>query len=196
MLPGLGLGSEKPEPDIMQRLPRPRHQPLVDRNLLVRAFLWLGLIEALLCYTGFFMVYNLWGEGLPFILPGIDPGAYNIPPDQVPLVAVTVFHAGVVIAQIGNVFACRTETNRGRRLGWFSNRYLWFGVLLSIAIIISLIYFPFLAEQFDHFPLPPAFWGWLALYAPILYSLDWLRKGVVRWRKQVKVERNSGSSPR
>ena len=186
MFPGLGLGSEKPEPDIMQRPPRSRQQPLVDRNLLVRAFLWLGLIEALLCYTGFFLVYAVWGEGFPFVLPGIDPVAHNILPEQVPLLAVTVFHAGVVMAQIGNVFACRAETNRGRRLGWFSNRFVWLGVLVEIGMILALIYIPLLADQFDHLPLPPAFWGWLVLYVPLLYGLEWIRKAVVRWRRSMK----------
>ncbi len=191
MFPGLGLGSEQPEPDIMQRPPRPRGKPLVDRSLLTRAFLWLGLIEALLCYTGFFMVYALWGESLPFEIPGIVPAAYNILPEQVPILAVTVFHAGVVMAQIGNVFACRTETNRGRRLGWFRNRLIWLGVLTEVVLIVAMIYVPFLAEEFDHLPMPKIIWAWLVLYAPILYSLDWLRKGVVRWMKRKSRKNNS-----
>jgi len=41
--------------------------------------------------------------------------------------ATTVFHAGVVAAQIGNAFACRTEKEYVRRLGWFGNRFLVWG---------------------------------------------------------------------
>ncbi|HNB50432.1 MAG TPA: cation-transporting P-type ATPase [Anaerolineales bacterium] len=191
MFPALGLGSEKPEPDIMQRPPRPRGKPLVDRALLSRAFLWLGLIEAVLCYTGFFLMYALWQNGgqlgsLQISLLGFAPGAYNISAEQAYYLAVTVFHAGVVLAQIGNVFACRTETNRGRRLGWFSNRLIWIGVLAEVGLIVAMIYFPFLAHEFDHLPIPLIFWAWLGLYAPILYSLDWIRKGVVRWLKKRK----------
>jgi magnesium-transporting ATPase (P-type) len=140
------------------------------------------------------MVYALWGNRLPFEIPGIVPAAYNILPEQVPILAVTVFHAGVVMAQIGNVFACRTETNRGRRLGWFRNRLIWLGVLTEVVLIVAMIYVPFLAEEFDHLPMPKIIWAWLVLYAPILYSLDWLRKGVVRWMKRKGTSgRNSNS---
>ena len=51
LLPALALGMERPEPDVMRRPPRRRNQPLLDKRLLMlRAFLWLGLIEAALCY--------------------------------------------------------------------------------------------------------------------------------------------------
>ncbi len=52
LFPALALGSENPEPDVMQRPPRRKTQPLVDGSLLRRAFLWLGLIEAVLCFPG------------------------------------------------------------------------------------------------------------------------------------------------
>jgi magnesium-transporting ATPase (P-type) len=84
------------------------------------------------------------------------------------------------MAQVGNAFACRTERERGRRLGWLSNSLLILGVFIEIAIILILIYFPPLAAIFQHVPLPPIFWAGLILYAPILYGLDWLRKVIVR----------------
>jgi P-type Ca2+ transporter type 2C len=59
LIPALGLSSEKPEPDVMRRQPRRRNQLLVENGLLRRAFLWLGLIEAGLCYSGFVLVYYL-----------------------------------------------------------------------------------------------------------------------------------------
>lgn len=183
LLPALALGTEKPEPNVMRNPPRRRAQPLVERGLLARAFLWLGGIEAFLCYVGFFYVYNLSGQNEFFPLPVYD--LINIPGllegvSEIHLLAITVFHAGVVMAQIGNAFACRTERERGRRLGWLSNRFLLWGILAEIVIILVLIYFPPLAKVFNHVPLPPIFWVGLSLYAPVLYSLDWIRKGVVR----------------
>ena len=61
ILPALALGSEKPEPNIMNYPPR-RSQPLLDKGLLTRSFLWLGLLEAGLCYLGFLSTYLFSGN--------------------------------------------------------------------------------------------------------------------------------------
>ena len=185
MLPALGLGMEKPEPDVMRRPPRRRNQPLLDRSLLWRAFLWLGLIEAVLCYSGFFLVYRSADLNLPDQLGSI----LNMHPTQVDLLAMTVFFSGVVMAQVGNAFACRTEVNRGRALGWMSNRFLLFGVVTEIVMILGLIYFPPLARAFNHVPLPLLWWIWIAPYGLVLYGLDWIRKWLIRGLNQVKMER-------
>lgn len=184
LFPALALGAEAPEPDVMKRPPRRRDQKLIDSSLLTRAFLWLGLIEAALCFLGFAFVHSAFGGANWLPLPNIDwsslPGMWPIPPAQAAAVAVTVFHAGVVMAQIGNAFACRTERNRGRELGWLSNRFLLVGVIIETVIILSLIYVPPLANAFDHAPLPPLFWIGLSLYGVVLYTFDWLRKALVR----------------
>jgi magnesium-transporting ATPase (P-type) len=52
-LPALALGREPPEPGIMERPPRPRDRGILDRPMLTRAWLWLGLIEAALVTAGF-----------------------------------------------------------------------------------------------------------------------------------------------
>lgn len=94
--------------------------------------------------------------------------------------AVTVFHAGVVLAQVGNAFACRSEKQRNRHLGWVSNRYLLLGVLVEIIGIWSIINYEFLARNFEHVYIPYRYWFGLAFFPVILYTLEWLRKQVVR----------------
>jgi len=184
MLPGLALGTEKPEPDIMLRKPRRRNQPLLDRNLLIHAFLWLGLIETVLAFSGFFLVYALanynsaWTIDLQALMPALVRSNVYL----LPLLAMTVYHAGVVMAQVGNAFASRSETNHNRRLGWLSNRFLVLGVGIEIGLIIILIYIHPLAGIFQHVPLPPTYWLWLGLYPLVLYSLEWIRK---QWVRQV-----------
>ena len=194
LLPGLGLGSEAPEPEVMKKPPRRKDSPIVDRGLLHRAFLWLGVIETVLCYSGFFLVYLLAGKiefiqipviHIPYQL-GLTASLAHLSSPQIYRLAVTVFYGGVVMAQVGNAFACRTDTHRGQHLGWTHNRLLLFGIMASIALIILLIYFPPLANIFDHIPIPPALWIWLGLYAPILYTLDWIRKAIFRRHAQTK----------
>ncbi|HEX7973280.1 MAG TPA: cation-transporting P-type ATPase [Anaerolineales bacterium] len=192
LFPSLALGTEKPEPNVMRRPPRRRNQPLIDSGLLWRAYLFLGLIEAALCYTGFFLVYKFLGSpgvnALPLLQLLHETGGAALSSDQVGILAITVFHAGVVTAQIGNAFACRSERLRGRYLGWLSNRQLLLAVAAEIVIILLLIYFPPLARAFSHVPLPPIYWAGLILYAPILYTLDWIRKSFLR-----KIERRQAN---
>jgi len=185
ILPALALGMEKPEPGVMSRPPRPRFQPLLDRSLLWRSFLWLGMIETVLCYAGFLAVYVLAGHaarlGLPFLegVPWPHLLAF-IPPGNVEHVAQTVFHAGVVTSQIGNVFACRTFTAHNRQQGWTSNPILLLGVGVELLVIAILVYVPPLALAFDHATLPLFFWPVLLLFAPVLYTLEWMRKAIAR----------------
>jgi Ca2+-transporting ATPase len=185
LFPALALGLERPEPDVMQHKPRPRNQPLLDRSLLGRAF-WLGSIEAALCYIGFFAVYLFSGNAailqIPFLTSIVVPPGFSfiLSRDDVYRVAITVFHAGVVMSQVGNAFACRSSKIRSTRLGWFSNGYLWLGVLTEVVAIALLIYIPVLARVFNHDALPLRYWLGLILYAPVLYSLEWIRKAIIR----------------
>ena len=94
--------------------------------------------------------------------------------------AVTAFHAGVVMSQVGNAFACRSEAMRGRSLGWASNKYLLGAVLAEIVGIVALIYWAPIAQRFDHFPLPVFYWIGLSLFSLSIYSIEWIRKYIVR----------------
>ncbi len=107
---------------------------------------------------------------LPFLARLADPRGPGY------ILATTVFHAGVVAAQIGNAFACRTERDPVHRMGWLSNRWLLAGIAVEGLLILALIYWAPLAGLFEHVPLPPAFLFGLLLYAPVLYLLEWLRK--------------------
>jgi Ca2+-transporting ATPase len=185
VLPALALGMEKPEPKVMHRPPRARGCPLLDRGILLRAFFWLGLIETVLCYLGFLFVYYLAGDTT--FLPALPRPDWLLPAESLlpttalvyPL-ATTVFHAGVVMAQIGNVFTCRTETERVHHLGWFSNRFLWLAVTVEVLLILAFVYVRPLARAFNHVPLPPFYWVALILFAPVMYGLDWIRKSIAR----------------
>ena len=195
ILPALALGSEKPEPNIMKYPPR-RSQPLLDRGLLTRSFLWLGLLEAGLCYLGFLSTYIFSGNANLLnqpLLNGINWPKLLVIPGDVNVVAKTVFLAGVVLVQIGNAFACRTSKEHNSQMGWGTNKVLLFGIALALLMIVGLVYVPFLASAFENQVFPTIYWPILALFALILYTLEWFRKALVRRKEKTRANQLSDS---
>jgi Ca2+-transporting ATPase len=194
ILPALALGSEKPEPDIMAYPPRRITQPLLDRKLLRRAFLWLGLLEAGLCYVGFLSVYLFSGNvnllNQPFLSSIHWPNLLTLT-GNVNTIARTVFFAGVVIIQAGNAFACRTFKAHITQMGWGSNKVLLLGILLSLLIILGMVFIPFFARIFDNEIFPYIYWPVLAFFSFILYVMEWLRKGIIRWTEGKRAGRST-----
>ncbi|MBN1317866.1 MAG: cation-transporting P-type ATPase, partial [Anaerolineales bacterium] len=144
LIPALALGVERPEPDIMESAPQKPQQGLINGRLVARS-LWLGSIETVLCYIGFFGVF--WFESqynLSEWLPQLSGGA--IPSETTYVLARTVFFAGVVTTQIGNAFTARREGPGVHKLGWLSNPYLIGGLAFEIFLALALIYFRPLAQ--------------------------------------------------
>ncbi|MHC1770428.1 MAG: cation-translocating P-type ATPase [Flexilinea sp.] len=173
LLPALALGGERPEPDVMMRSPRKRDQPLVDRSLLLRSFLWLGGIESILCFAAFFFVYS--SAGYTLLNFSNSDISFNNPGGALYLFATTVYYAGVVISQIGVAYGCRTEKSDVHQMGWFSNRNLLVATLFSLASLILTIYYSPLEHLFHHTALPLITWFSLGLFIPILYCLGKMR---------------------
>jgi magnesium-transporting ATPase (P-type) len=74
LLPALALGAEAPEPDVMRRPPRSRRERLLNLPTLMRAYGWLGMIEAALSLGGYFFAYWLagwrrWESSTGYCLP-------------------------------------------------------------------------------------------------------------------------------
>ena len=122
ILPALALGREAAEPGVMARPPRPPSEGVIRRAMLVRAWVWLGLIEAALVLAAFFAVLRAGGWS-----PGDDVDAGS-PLHHTYLTATTITFAGIVACQIGTAVAARTERVSLRSIGLFSNRLLLWGI--------------------------------------------------------------------
>lgn len=175
MVPALGLGTEPPEPGIMDKPPRPQNTRLLDAPLLLRAYCFLGPIEAVACMAGFFFIYfqHGWVPGMAMPDSGI-----------IYLTATTMSLAGIVATQIGNVFACRTERESVFKVGFFKNKLVLLGIASELTIISTLIYTPFLQRIFGLAPIGLKEWGFLFAFTPVLFLVEEGRKWIVRrwWR--------------
>jgi sodium/potassium-transporting ATPase subunit alpha len=170
ILPALALGTEPPHPGIMDTPPRPRTERMLSLPLLLRAYGFLGLIEAGVAMAAFFWFLTAqgWNWGMP--MNWSDP-LYRA--------ATTVTFAAIVIAQVANVFACRSERLSVFRLGFFSNRFIFWGVAAELLLLAVIVYTPLGHAVLDTAPLPLWAWGPLAAGAAILLLAEEARKWLV-----------------
>lgn len=173
-LPALALGREPAEPGILDRPPRPRSVGVIDRQMLTRAWLWLGLLEAALVTGGFLFVLLRagWSPG-----DATGPGT-GLHEDYLRATAMTF--AGITACQIGTAFATRTSRASLRSIGVFSNRLLLWGIAFEIAFAAAVIYLPPLQSLFATAGLGVPELLLLATFPPIVWGSDELRRWALR----------------
>lgn len=171
MVPAIALGAEPPHPGIMNVPPRPRSERLLTVPLLLRTYFFLGLNSAFLAMGGFFLYLfaNGWSWGAP--LDWSSP-LYKE--------ATTVTFAGIVLAQVANVFSCRSDRLSVARFGWFSNPLILWGVVIEITILTLITYTSLGNDIFRTAPLPAWIFGPLALGALALLFAEESRKIIVK----------------
>jgi magnesium-transporting ATPase (P-type) len=167
LLPALALGAEPPEGDVMARPPRRAGERLLGASRLLRAYAFLGVAEAALAMLAFFWTYWLsgWRPGMPMVAEG---DLYQR--------ATTMTLIGIVAAQIGNVFACRTDRESVFRAGLLSNRMVLAGIAAEIAVLLGLIMVPPLRAVFGLVPPAPTEWVLVLGFPAVILLLDEGRK--------------------
>ena len=170
MVPAIGLGTEAPETGVMDAPPRSQKEPLLTRKLLVRAFFWYGLIEAGICTAAYFF-FN-WTHGWPDVPLAGSGVAYQA--------ATTMTFAAIVMAQVGMVFACRTDRISISKTGFFTNRMVLIGIIVELALLCALAYMPFLHGLFNTAPLGWREWAFLIWIPALVLLITELHKAVLR----------------
>ncbi len=174
MVPALALGDEPPEPGLMDRPPRDLGEHVITRPLLVRAYLFLGIIQSIAAMAAFYFQYwinGYWGQWLDLPSAGI---LYE---------SATAMALGAVVAtQIGNLFAHRTERTSAFAIGWFKNKMIWIGIASELLLVSLIIYVPFFQQVIGTAAFPLQNWLFLFAWTPSLLLADELRKAHVRRR--------------
>ena len=173
MLPALGLGANPPAQGIMTRPPKGRNERLLNWPLLLRAYLFLGLLEASAAMTAYYLVLHnggwAWGEAL-----GIHDTLYQE--------ATTACLASIIIMQIVNVFLCKTPDRTLFGSAIFSNRLILWGVTLEIILILVIIYTPWGQIIFGTAPIPLSIWLFMLPFGAAMLLLEEVRKWAsIKW---------------
>jgi calcium-translocating P-type ATPase len=176
-LPSLALGRDPIEPGIMDRPPRPRSEGVIRGPMLIRAWLFLGVMVAALSLAGFF--YVLAGAGWS---PG-DPVGAGHPLHHAYMQATTMTFMGMIFGQIGTAFAVRTGRASLRSVGVLSNRYLLAAIVAELLLAAVFIYAPPLQSLLGTAGLPVHDLVFLLPYPFIVWGADELRRWLVRRRE-------------
>jgi magnesium-transporting ATPase (P-type) len=178
-LPALSLSRDPAEPGIMHRAPRPRDEGVIRAPMLLRAWLFLGMIVAALAAVGYFYVLLKagWRPGA-----SVDAGTPLYHPYRQ---ATTMTFLGMIAGQIGTAFAVRTQRASLWSVGVFSNRYLLAGIAAEIALAALFVYLPLFQSILGTEPVRAADLLVLLPFPFIVWGADELRKYLLRgWRKR------------
>jgi Ca2+-transporting ATPase len=155
--PALALAMEKGDPDIMDRKPRAKSEPIVNRSMGV------GIVVQTFAQTGAvltaFVLGLIWHLESGAVIPtGMNPIAYLLQHDWRGVdvqTAETMAFITLSLAELFRAYTVRSERASIFRIGFFSNRYMQYAVGLSVTLLILVTAVPFLQPIFNtHFPSP------------------------------------------
>ena len=167
----LGLGIEEPHPQAMQRSPRSQKERLLNLPLAMRAYLFLGLIEAAAAMIAFLFVLKRGGWTY---------GQSLASSDSLYLSATAACLSAIIVMQSVNVFLCRSSVQSVFTRQILNNRLILWGVALEIVSLLLINYTPWGNSLLQTAPVPAELWLLLIPCAVAMVALEELRKWAVR----------------
>ncbi len=150
--PALALAMERGDPDVMQRPPRPKREPIINSSMR------LGIVIQTFAQAGCVLLAFVLGlswhltEALP---PGENVLAHLLRYDWRGVnvqTAETMAFVTLSLCELFRAFTVRSERVSIFRLGLLSNRWMLYAVGLSVALLLLVVNTPFLQPIFNtHF---------------------------------------------
>ena len=135
-LPAIALSVDPPDLDIMKQKPRPRKQTIFTAPVLrymAGAGIWTALVT---------LVVFLWA---------IDSGKDFLEAQGLCFIT-------LILIEFFNAFNCRSLEYSLFKIGPFSNKWLIWSILITLAMTIPIFYVPFLQEVFHAYALSLTDW--------------------------------------
>ncbi len=126
--PALALGTEKGDPDIMDQSPRPPSEPIINYFMMAG----IGIQTVALTFvtlTAYFIGLRLFSAD--------------------PLMAGTMAFVTLSMSELPIAYVVRSERYPLIKIGPFSNRLMNIAVLSSLALLLVVVYLPFLQPIFN-----------------------------------------------
>jgi len=171
LLPAIGLGTEKPESDVMNKPPRSKKERLLTPQLLFMSYGVVGMLQAAAGFFSYFFVLFsggwTWGQQLSFT-------------DPLYLKAITAFFASIIICQIADVWICRTRRQSVFKAGFLKNKVVLLGIATELILLAIIVYLPLTHKFFGTAPLSLFELSLSIPFALLILFGDELRKIFVR----------------
>jgi Ca2+-transporting ATPase len=140
--PALALGVEKGDPDIMQQAPRHPKEPIINKRMTI------GIVVQTIAITS------------------VTLAAYFIGLNYYPEAAKTMAFVTLSFSELLRAFTARSENYPILKIGLFTNKAMNWGVLVSLILLLTVVYTPFLNKIFNTVPLVWAEWQYVL---PLLF---------------------------
>jgi Ca2+-transporting ATPase len=134
--PALALGMEPAEPGIMERPPRSPKERIINREMARGIFLQASALTAAVLGLFALAYHGAWRED-----------------------ADTLAFVTLVVAELFRAYAARSEWVPLFKLGIFTNRWMQWAFLSSLALLLLVVYVPPLRPVFNTVPLTPTMWA-------------------------------------
>ncbi len=135
--PALALGLEKGDEDIMKQPARSPREPVINRDMAIGIAV-VGIVDMLAILGVFHIALQR------------HPGHLEA--------AQTMAFVALCTSELIRAFAARSERHSIFAIGVFSNRWMVAAVAASFALVLVVVYVPFLAPFFDAVPLAASDW--------------------------------------
>jgi Ca2+-transporting ATPase len=143
--PALALGTEKGEPDIMNRQPRPPNERIINR------FMAKGIIIQTVAITVATLTAYL--AGLAY---------FSDQPD----IATTMAFVTLSFSELLRAFTARSERYPLYKIGVLTNKYMNMAFITSLLLLLMVVYIPFLQPIFNTVALG---WEQWRMILPLLF---------------------------
>ncbi|MBN1201379.1 MAG: cation-translocating P-type ATPase [Anaerolineae bacterium] len=138
--PALALGVEKGDPDIMDHPPRPAKEPIINRDMQI----------GMLIQTVVITIATLSAFAIGRYL---DPDSWDL--------ARTMAFVTLSTSELVRAYTTRSELSALLKIGVFTNKYMQYAVSTSVALLLLVIYVPFLRDVFNTLPLSLVHWFYI-----------------------------------
>ena len=142
--PALALGVEKGEPDIMQQKPRDPNEPIIDKGMMVSI-----IFQSLAVAAGALFAYY-W--------------AMNKYPDSIEHARAITF-ATLITAELLRAYSSRSQKFSLFKIGFFTNKTMVLATSFAFALLLVVLYVPFMQDIFYTFPLGLLDWEIVIAFA-------------------------------